>query len=638
LLTDQIIAVSETTADEFAATGICPRDQISIVVSGIDFSRFPMMPFADRNKTRASLGISAEASMIVSVGHLMKDKGYELLLEAAGELRHSWPAAHFVIVGAGPMEKSLRSRIVQMGLETRVHLAGVRHDVPEILASADVFVQTSYREGLSRSLVEALYAKLPAVATDVGGTREVVFDGETGWLVPPGQPSVLAARVAQLLSDSEQRIQMGARAHRLVAEDRTIERMGKSLDTMYRDLASCRLKSTKSSATHQVLDSDPGRRQSRRIVFVINSLHVGGTERHLLRVAPGLCARGWIVSVFCLTRDGDFIEPMESAGIEVLGPRPRNRWTGLPWATLSLLLYLRRRRPVIVHAYLPAACAVGAVAARCARVPTIVTSRREVHSYRGARLALYRILMAVADRCSDCIIAVAEAARLQAEAEGSPREKTVTIYNSVALPPLADTAELPIVGSHVIGTIGSAHKRKGQIFLIEAIPSIVSVFPDARLVIVGEGGGIAKLKSRALELGVAEKVTFLGQRLDVADLLAKFDLFVLPSLREGLPNALIEAMAMGLPVIASNVGGIPEIVRHEDTGLLVAPGSPKALSTAVCRLWQDPALRTNLGLSARDCIVRRFGSVSREVSETESVYLRLISGEHGEPYARGNPG
>jgi glycosyltransferase involved in cell wall biosynthesis len=237
MIADQLIAVSEITAREFADAGVCSLDRVKIVVSGIDFSRFPALPYGYRDQVRAAVGIDSSDRMVVSVANLMRDKGHEVLVEAAGIIATHESNVKFLIVGTGPMEGDIRDRVHRAGLDGTVILTGGRSDVPQILASADVFVQMSHREGLSRSLVEALYSYLPVVATDVGGTMEVVTHGETGLLVNPGSAQELADSVKLLLGSPPLAERLGANAHEAVSHGRTVGAMTSALDQIYSDLA-----------------------------------------------------------------------------------------------------------------------------------------------------------------------------------------------------------------------------------------------------------------------------------------------------------------------------------------------------------------------------------------------------------------
>lgn len=240
--TDCIISVADTLAEELVRQGVCSPERVRTVVSGIDFERFPSPSTTLRRSVREALGVSDEDRLVVSVAHLMKDKGHELLIQAASLLLPSEQNVRFVIVGEGRLRAELQSQIDALGLADHVVLAGMREDVPDLLAGADIFVQTSWREGLSRSLVEAMYSGLAVVATDVGATREVVREGETGYLVAPGDAAALAKRIGLLLRDADLRLRLGAIARKEMGENRSANTMGRQLHALYRELTRQKLR------------------------------------------------------------------------------------------------------------------------------------------------------------------------------------------------------------------------------------------------------------------------------------------------------------------------------------------------------------------------------------------------------------
>lgn len=373
---------------------------------------------------------------------------------------------------------------------------------------------------------------------------------------------------------------------------------------------------------------EEGRRT--RIVYIIDTLRSGGAERHLVRLVEGMNRVGrWDVSVYCLQRTGQFVRSMEEMGVEVAGPE--EGWSRSPLAigkaVLNLRSYLRRKEPTIAHCYLPTAGLLGALAARLAGVSHVVTTRRWVHGYLGRRLLEYRMVAAVMDRLSSHVIAVCETARLQAIDEGTPEGKITTVYNAIRPSDFRVTRKGTFAGYPIFGAVGELHTRKGHCCLIEAVPYVLERFPSALFLIVGEGPEELRLRDLAARLGVSDHVEFLGKRNDIAHLLSEFDIFVLPSMLEGMPNVVLEAMAAGVPVVGTSVGGVPELVQHRETGLLVEPGSSQALAAALMELAQDEALQQTLSRSAEEVVASRF-SVQRELEETEAMYLGLLSPDH----------
>jgi glycosyltransferase involved in cell wall biosynthesis len=180
----------------------------------------------------------------------------------------------------------------------------------------------------------------------------------------------------------------------------------------------------------------------------------------------------------------------------------------------------------------------------------------------------------------------------------------------------------------LVGVVGRLEPQKGHAYLFEAWPSIVAEFPDARLLVVGDGSLRPRLQARAQELGVAGSVLFAGFRADIPRVLDAIDVLALPSLYEGMPLTAIEASAMGRPVVATAVDGTPEVVVEGETGLLVSPGDPAGLANALCRLLGDPAGRARLGRAGRARAMDLFDQ-RQQVRRTQELYTAAQAGVHG---------
>lgn len=200
------VAVSSSTADFLAEKCRVARDSIDVIANGVD------VPVGDRRRVRAELGLAADQILIVAVGNLYPVKGHRTLVEAAAGLPASSPPWTIAIAGRGEEEAPLRQLIAASGLEERVRLLGLRTDVADLLAAADLFVMPSISEGLPLALLEAMSAGLPVVASAVGGIPTVVVDGATGVLVPPGDPTALTVALQAVLGSADVRRRLGARA------------------------------------------------------------------------------------------------------------------------------------------------------------------------------------------------------------------------------------------------------------------------------------------------------------------------------------------------------------------------------------------------------------------------------------------
>ena len=371
-----------------------------------------------------------------------------------------------------------------------------------------------------------------------------------------------------------------------------------------------------------------------RIVYVIDKLHRAGAQVHLLQLLRGLDRQQFEASVCCLLRGGAIAEDIRGLGLrlDVLD-------LGLLYgpAALRRLVHLgrswRSRGVELVHTYLIGANLYGTLAARLGGVPAVVTSRRDTGFSRNWRLRLAEEWL-VNPRV-DAVAAVSPSAARVATAErGLSADRVVTIPNGVDLA-LFDPSGHPrerarqrlglAEDEQVLGVIGHLSPVKGHGDLFEALALLAPRQPRLRLLVVGDGVLRRPLEERARALGLDARVTFTGVVDDIAEVLAAMDVFVLPSHTEGMSNALLEAMAMARPVVATAVGGNLDVVRDGSDGVLVPPRDPAALAAAVGRLLEAPDEARRLGCAARRRAQAEFG-LERMVDRYQALYRGLLHG------------
>jgi len=385
------------------------------------------------------------------------------------------------------------------------------------------------------------------------------------------------------------------------------------------------------------------------VLYVIGSLSVGGAERHLLQVAPELARRGWKVTVFCLSRRGVLASQMERKGVAVYAPEIEAR-DGSGWwqracrllsATIGLMRYLRRERPTIVHFFLPEAYLIGGLCACWLRHPHRVMSRRSLNHYQKKR----PLVAAIERRLHPfmhLVLGNSRAVVAQLREEGVASERLRLVYNGIdreatraRRPRGSVRAELKVTDDALVFVqVANLIPYKGHDDALRAFYGIRGRLPQGwRVWMVGRDDGIGEqLRARTSELGLAENVQWLGARADVADLLAAADVSLLCSHEEGFSNAILESMAAGLPVIATDVGGNAEAVIDGRTGFIVPAKSPEKLGEALLRVALDPNRRA-MGDAARSRVVEEF-SLAACVDRYEACYRELLKAT---PAVNANP-
>jgi glycosyltransferase involved in cell wall biosynthesis len=355
------------------------------------------------------------------------------------------------------------------------------------------------------------------------------------------------------------------------------------------------------------------------VVLFTNSPYMGGMEEHVVLLGRGLVRRGYRVAAICPSHDA--VQPLrqrlQEAGVIVHCPVER-RDAGLRAAgRLGHLIATVRRYPgCVVHLHLTGhqGGSLMALAGHLGRARAVV---RTEHLPPVPPIgAGERMAVRLRDRFLERVICVShETRRLHLTHLGRDPRKCVVVPNCVDLARFSPRAPSPSLyrelgldpGQPVVGTVSRLHEaRKGIAHFLDMAAAVAQVRPDARFIIVGDGPLRPALQDQATALGLSEKVIFTGERQDIPALLAAMHVFVMPSLYEGGPYTVLEAMAMGKPVVATPVGLVPDAVEHGITGFLAPPGDGAALAQAVLPLLADDDLARRLGRAARSKVAAGF--------------------------------
>lgn len=379
-----------------------------------------------------------------------------------------------------------------------------------------------------------------------------------------------------------------------------------------------------------------------KILYVIGTLDVGGTERQLVDLVTRLDRSRFNPVVLCLASGSELVEQLRKADVrvEIIGlRRPARRTASLPGHLRDTVArarrffsLVRRERPDIVHGMLFWAYTLGAFAARLARVPVIVASRRSLSNFKHGK-PHYRWIERAANHLTHVFVANSAAVRQDVLAtERISPERVRIIYNGIDPRPYRVTPDGVLrqslnlgAGTPVAIVVANFISYKGHTVFLEAWRRIVDVWPEAVALLVGDGPTRSACETQVARLALGGAVRFLGTRHDVPHLLALATVAVHPSFEEGFSNAVLEAMSAGLPVIATDVGGNSEAVVDGVSGRIVPPRDASAIFESVSDLFGSPERAKRMGETGRRSVEDRF-SMSVMVRHYESLYEDLGAG------------
>jgi len=360
-----------------------------------------------------------------------------------------------------------------------------------------------------------------------------------------------------------------------------------------------------------------------------------GAQTHIAGMVRGHDRTRFEPYILCLQEKGPLGEDLAGEGITVMEYSLKRLYA---WQAARsyprYVSFLKRKKIDIVNAHLFAAQMYGIPGARMASVPLVVAGRHGAGAYWTE--PRYLRVRKVTNALSHVQIAVSRAVKDFVAAEGVSPAKIRVVYNGIdteRFSPAAKPADTDGRGGFTVGYVGNLTRIKQVDVLLRAVARLAPAFPGLRVKIVGKGPGTGLaekegrtdqyLKSLTSELGLADRVTFMAPRREIEEQMRSMDAFVLPSASEGMSNAILEAMAVGLPVIAGDVGGNPEAIRHGRTGYLFPSRDDGTLADLLRELIRNDAMRLAMGRAARERVVELF-TERRMVEEMERVYVEEL--------------
>ena len=367
-----------------------------------------------------------------------------------------------------------------------------------------------------------------------------------------------------------------------------------------------------------------------KTLFIIWSLERGGAERFLAGLLEHLDRNKFDPTLCCLNWKGEWAAPLEAKGLKVIALEKKG---GLDLdAFRRLKNIIKEGEYHIVNTHLWAADVMGRVAAFQCGIPVVVSTAQNVDVWKKwHHRAVDRWLAGRTDQ----LIAVSAAVKeYYHHCVGFPEEKITVIPNAIDVERYRDPGDIGYlyeeleVGAEdfILACVGRLNHQKGHPYLFQAMKELSGTLPELRILIVGEGEDRTRLEAMANELGIMPMLRFTGQRADIPALLQLVDALILPSVFEGLPLCVLEAMAAARPVIATDVGGTAELAVDGETAFIVPPRRPEALKDAILRLRRLPDGGQSMGARGREVVGREF-SIQNSTKKTEKLFTALLKGK-----------
>ncbi|MBS0266752.1 MAG: glycosyltransferase [Planctomycetes bacterium] len=380
--------------------------------------------------------------------------------------------------------------------------------------------------------------------------------------------------------------------------------------------------------------------QNLKVVHLVISLDCGGMERIVLDLIREGKKRGQIVSVICMERPGTLSADAEALGghIYCLQKRP-----GLQLSTFKRYeALLRELQPDLVHSHSIGCLFYCGPAARSLGIPVVHTEHiNNIGHPMAGRFQRWRktwLWSWAARFCQRFVCVSADIAAVLEQQRIVPKAKLRVLLNGIdtgriasaeSSAELRESLQIP-AGARVVGTVGRLNPIKSQHLLVRAFAKLKPQFPDTHLLLVGDGPARAQIESLVSELQLADSVHLAGYQSEPQNYLKLMNVFALPSSLEGLPLVILEAWAAGLPVVATAVGGVPDLIRHGDNGYLIPRGDELALQESLTNLLKDSSLAESMGQRARQEAVSQY-DLSRMAGDYATQYRELLDGRRRGP-------
>lgn len=577
---DYVISVSKECEKDFIKTFQFTENKIQTVTIGVEEKKIDALS-PDLKE------IYSKGPVIVHIGGFVPEKNHETLIRIFSCLLKSNQRLQLVLIGKGKLQETIRQEVQEKGLEENVHFLDYRNDILEILKRATLFVMPSLIEGLPAVILEAMYCGTPVVAFNVGGISEVIKSGQTGELVQKGDEDDFIQRVERILGDENYRDEIVQNASDLIHSQFLNNQIAEQFESCYENLLEPEIK-----------------RGQLRILQIIQKKQFRGAEIFCCQLSNELEQKGHEVQVYSIF-EGSADLPYS----KVINSFQRNqslRYTDYSgWKAIAEIV--RKFKPDIVQANASDTLKYTVISRQLFgwKVPIVFRNASLTSFYINGGLSkeINRFLFQKVDK----IVSVSESSRNDLNGLFPfTTNKSIVITNGVNLGLQENKISSPFQNGKLnIVHVGSLTSEKNHLKLIRIFKRFLETFSEASLHIIGDGP-LKKIIDHAIQnANLTDKVIMHGEMPNPQLYIKNASMLVLPSLVEGLPGVILEAMNFETPVVAYNVGGISEVLNDE-TGYLVESNNETQFVEAMKQVVISD--NTNKILKAKELVISKFNN------------------------------
>jgi glycosyltransferase involved in cell wall biosynthesis len=580
-----------------------PEEQTSVIRRGIPIKE--VKSITGGNNLRKELNLKDTDKIVMHIGNFSPEKNHEFLLDIFFDIKNDNSEIKLVCVGNGVTFKSIEKKVEEQNLESTVFLLGFRKDIPELLAQANCFALSSKIEGVPGVILEAASQKVPSVATNVGGVPEVLINNETGFIIDNFNKNQFKAKLKLLVNDTELNRRMGSNAFNFVKQEFNPAKNARKFEKLYVQLSGKPLKFKKKL----------------RILQIIQKKQFRGAEVFASQLSSHLQNSGHVVKVVSIY-DGNAQLPFNN-GITSLNRNKLSR-TFDPYGWWKLSKIIKSFNPDIVQANASDTLKYAVMSRKIFRWKAPLIYRNASTPSFYIKSLFTRKINAFLLKNVDLVISVSKASLTDLNFL-FPFTKNKSIVIPVGIedkPRIKFTVSNSTFNNKNLFNlihIGSFTKEKNHIGLIRIFKKILAQDKNVHLNLIGGGPMLAGIKNRVERMGIKDNVDFWGDIKDPQFYLAHADALLLPSMIEGLPGVILEAMYNQTPVIAYNVGGVAEVIENNITGKLVSFGDEESFTIAVKEVKNNIDQRNLMVRNARERVSKNYKN-----TDIQEIFLKTL--------------